>query len=336
MATNKHDETYHGLLKDVLENGELVTTRAVLPSTGRPVGAYTVFGRQVRYNLRNGFPLLTTKKVSFKLIASELLWFLSGSSMVQDLQKENNHIWDEWATKEQCAKFGREEGDLGAIYGPLWRRWEGISRQNPPAWEFLFDANGKRVSAMPPRAPYMNPDNPQLEREWNGLWSMGLSVAKIDQIANVIESIKKNPTGRRHIVSGWNPATCDKVALPPCHSLFQFNVSHGGTRLNCQLYQRSGDIFLGIPYNIASYALLTHMIAQVCGLEVGEFIHSVGDLHLYENHVEQAKEQLTRESFTPSFLALDPKIKNINDFKMEHIQLTHYKSQPAIKGEVAV
>lgn len=290
---NKADSTYHELLKDVIENGELVTTRAVLPSTGRPVGAYTVFGRQVRYNLREGFPLLTTKKVSFKLVAAELLWFLSGSSKVQDLHKHGVvRIWDEWATKEQCAKFGREEGDLGPIYGPLWRRWDtGMSQSENPQ-NFDFKSGSLRLVTDPTKEKLetLKKSNEFMKSPWT-----------IDQIANVIQSIKKNPNGRRHIVTGWNPATCDNVSLPPCHTLFQFNVSHGGTRLNCQLYQRSGDIFLGIPFNVASYALLTHMIAQVCGLEVGEFIHSFGDLHLYENHLEQAKEQLTRTSFRQPF-----------------------------------
>jgi thymidylate synthase len=321
---------YQEMLRHILENGEYI-------GNGRTKeGYYSVFGYQNRYNLRDGFPLVTTKKVPFRLIASELLWFLSGSSNVKDLQAQNNHIWDEWATKEQCAKFGREEGDLGPVYGPLWRKWEAVSRCTPPAWEPLFNAKGEQVSAMPPRAPYMNPDNPQLEREWNTLWSMGLSVTKIDQIARVIERIKTNPSCRRLIVSGWNPATCDKVALPPCHTLFQFRVSHGGTRLNCQLYQRSADAFLGVPFNIASYALLTHMVAQVTGLEVGEFIHTFGDLHVYENHVDQVKLQLSRPPMTLPTLWLNPEVKKIDDFKMEDIRLDGYEAHPAIKGDVAV
>lgn len=318
MTTNKHDETYHGLLKDVLENGELVTTRAVLPSTGRPVGAYTVFGRQVRYNLRDGFPLLTTKKVPFRLVAAELLWFLSGSSMVQDLHKHGEiRIWDAWAAKEHTSKFGRQEGDLGPIYGPLWRKWPNLVECTTE--EF-------RCAAQQAYMVHIDDflDAEQYENE------------PIDQIANVIDSIKKNPNSRRHIVTGWNPATCDKVSLPPCHTLFQFNVSHSGTRLNCQLYQRSGDLFLGIPFNVASYALLTHMIAQVCDLEVGEFIHSFGDLHIYENHVDQVREQLSRTSFRAPMLAIDPGIKKIDEFKLEHLQVAHYQSHPTIKAEVAV
>jgi thymidylate synthase len=320
---NNADNTYHNLLKDVISNGELVTTRAVLPSTGRPVRAYTVFGRQARYNLREGFPILTTKKISFKLVTSELLWFLSGSSKVQDLYKYGPvHIWDEWATKEECARFGREEGDLGPIYGPLWRKWQAPNIT-------------KKVSKTESQPFFKITYDSQLKNEFNDSFSE-ISIVEIDQIARVIESIKKNPYSRRHIVTGWNPATCDNVSLPPCHTLFQFNVSHGGTRLNCHLYQRSGDIFLGVPFNIASYALLTHMIAQVCELEVGEFIHSFGDLHLYENHLDQAKEQLSRSSFKQPFLMLDQSIKDIDKFELKHVQLINYQSHPAIKAEVAV
>ena len=309
MTTNPHDTEYLKLLEDVLENGELQTTRAVLQSTGRPVKAYTVFGRQSRYDLRKGFPLLTTKKVSFRLVASELLWFLSGSSNVKDLQAQNNHIWDEWATKEQCAKFGRQEGDLGPVYGPLWRKWD------------------DSTSAKAVEISYGHND-----------FGAEVRMETIDQIQRLIQQIKTNPSSRRLIVSGWNPATCDKVALPPCHTMFQFKVTHNNTRLSCQLYQRSGDVFLGVPFNVASYALLTHMVAQATGLEVGEFIHTFGDLHLYENHVDQAREQLSRaaSAFSPPTLVLDPTIKNIDDFKFEHLQLQNYQSHPAIKGEVAV
>lgn len=292
---------YHEMLRHILENGEYI-------GNGRTKeGYYSVFGYQNRYNLREGFPLLTTKRVPFRLIASELLWFLSGSSNVKDLQAQNNHIWDEWATKEQCAKFGRNEGDLGPVYGPLWRRW--------------VDETSAKVVHM----SYGHND-----------YSNEVQMKTIDQIARVIERIKTNPSCRRLIVTGWNPATCDKVSLPPCHTLFQFRVSHGGTRLNCQLYQRSADAFLGVPFNIASYALLTHMIAQVTGLEVGEFIHTFGDLHIYENHMDQVKLQLYRVPMTLPTLWLNPEIKNIDDFKLEDIRLDGYESYPAIKGDVAV
>lgn len=284
---------YQDLLQHVLDNGELI-------SNGRTKEGYlSVFGYQNRYNLRDGFPAITTKKLFFRGVAVEMIWFLSGDTNVKFLQDNNVHIWDEWATAEQTAKFGREAGDLGPVYGELWRKWEGI------------------------------------EHGETG-FGMTTHTKSIDQIARVIERIKTNPSCRRLIVSGWNPAVCDKVALPPCHTLFQFRVSHGGTRLNCQLYQRSADAFLGVPFNIASYALLTHMVAQVTGLEVGEFVHSFGDLHIYENHIEQVKEQLTREPKPLAKLWLNPDVKTIDGFKAEDIRLEGYESHPAIKGAVAV
>jgi thymidylate synthase len=302
---------YQEMLRHILENGEYI-------GNGRTKeGYYSVFGYQNRYNLRDGFPLVTTKKVPFRLIASELLWFLSGSSNVKDLQAQNNHIWDEWATKEQCAKFGREEGDLGPVYGPLWRRWPN-----------LVECTSEEFRSAAQQAYMVHIDDFLDAEQYEN--------QPIDQIARVIERIKTNPSCRRLIVSGWNPATCDKVALPPCHTLFQFRVSHGGTRLNCQLYQRSADAFLGVPFNIASYALLTHMVAQVTGLEVGEFIHTFGDLHVYENHMDQVKLQLSRPPMTLPTLWLNPEVKKIDDFKMEDIRLDGYEAHPAIKGDVAV
>lgn len=302
---------YQEMLRHILENGEYI-------GNGRTKeGYYSVFGYQNRYNLRDGFPMVTTKRVPFRLIASELLWFLSGSSNVKDLQAQNNHIWDEWATKEQCAKFGREEGDLGPIYGPLWRRWPN-----------LVECTSEEFRSAARQAYMVHIDDFLGAEQYEN--------QPIDQIARVIERIKTNPSCRRLIVSGWNPATCDQVSLPPCHTLFQFRVSHGGTRLNCQLYQRSADAFLGVPFNIASYALLTHMIAQVTGLEVGEFIHSFGDLHVYETHLEQVKEQLKRDPLPLPQLWLDPSIKNIDDFRLEHVKLNDYQSHPAIKAPVAV
>jgi len=324
------DEVYKQLGRDILANGTKKSDR-----TG--TGTTSVFGRQVRFDLTEGFPILTTKKIHWKSVVGELLWFLKGDTNVKFLQDNGIRIWNEWATKEQCAKFGRPEGELGPVYGALWRRWEGVSRFDPPKPEPLFYADGSSAGVSwvsTNRFPYMNPDNPSLEREENTLHDLGIAVHKIDQIANLIAQIKSNPDSRRLIVTGWNPATCDKVALPPCHSLFQFIVTDG--KLSCQLYQRSCDFLLGGPFNIASYALLTHMIAQVCDLQVGEFIHTFGDLHIYSNHHEQLEEQFSREPFPMATLKLNPAIKNINSFTFEDIQLENYQCHPAIKARVAI
>jgi thymidylate synthase len=261
---------YLDLLADVMKNG-----------TDRPdrtgTGTRSVFGRQLRFDLSRGFPLLTTKKVHLKSVIYELLWFLRGDTNVRWLQERGVRIWDEWAD---------ENGDLGPVYGSQWRSWP--------------DGHG----------------------------------GTIDQIANVVRSIRTNPASRRHIVSAWNPAEVDDMALPPCHCLFQFYAADG--KLSCQLYQRSADIFLGVPFNIASYALLTHMVAQVTGLQAGEFVHSFGDLHLYANHVEQANEQLRREPRTPPRLTLNPDRTSIFEFEYEDVLITGYDPHPAIRAKVAV
>lgn len=257
--------------------------------------SFKIFGHQMRFDLSKGFPLLTTKKVHMRSIVAELLWFLSGSTNNNDLLERGCTIWNEWATAEQCAKFGREPGNLGPIYGHQWRNFGEINHNTKVG---------------------------RIERKG------------FDQISWVLNEIKTNPNSRRLIVSGWNPQEVDKVALPPCHTLFQFFVKHG--KLSCQLYQRSADVFLGVPFNIASYALLTHMVAQVCDLEVGEFVWTGGDVHLYENHLEQAKEQLSRAPFSAPTLRLNPEIKNIFDFTAEDIEVLNYESHPAIKAEVAV
>jgi thymidylate synthase len=304
---------YKELLQHVLDNGELIENR-----TG--VKTLSVFGYQNRYNLRDGFPLVTTKKMFTKGIIHELLWFLRGDTNVKYLQDNNVHIWDDWATKEQCAKFGRPEGELGPVYGKQWRFY-GTSENLNPISHNSIEEYQKRC---------------ELHWTWRKGYSQNPTIMGIDQIQRVIDRIKSNPECRRLIVSSWNPEECDKVALPPCHTMFQFKVTHGGTRLSCQLYQRSGDAFLGVPFNIASYALLTHMIAHVCGLEVGDFVHTFGDLHLYENHLEQVKLQLSREPMSLSKLWLNPEIKNIDEFKFEDIRVENYQSHPAIKGAVAI
>ena len=261
---------YLDMLRHIREDGVIKTDR-----TG--VGTKSVFGCQCRYDLSEGFPLLTTKKVHLKSIIYELLWFISGDTNVRYLQEHGVSIWDEWAD---------ENGDLGPVYGHQWRSW--------PA-----------------------PDG-----------------RSIDQLASVIETIRHNPDSRRMLVCAWNPGEVDKMALPPCHCLFQFYVAEG--KLSCQLYQRSADTFLGVPFNIASYALLTMMIAQDCGLEPGEFIHTTGDTHLYLNHLEQADLQLSREPRPLPHMHLNPDVKSVFDFKYEDFTLTDYDPWPAIKAPVAV
>ena len=261
---------YHQLLTHVLEHGVRKDDR-----TG--TGTLSVFGYQSRYDLGEGFPLVTTKKVHLKSIVHELLWFLKGETNIAYLKSNGVSIWDEWAD---------ENGDLGPVYGSQWRSW--------PA-----------------------PDGRQ-----------------IDQIANVVDMIKRNPDSRRLIVSAWNPAEVDKMALPPCHCLFQFYVANG--KLSCQLYQRSGDVFLGVPFNIASYALLTMMVAQVTGLKPGDFVHSLGDAHLYSNHLEQAKLQLTRPTRPLPAMKINPDVKDIFSFRFEDFVLENDDPHPHIKAEVAV
>ena len=261
MSKKKIVSPYLELLQHIVDNGVKREDR-----TG--TGTIGVFGYQMRFDLEEGFPLLTTKKLHTKSIFHELLWFLSGSTNVKPLQGAGVRIWNEWATKEQTARFGRREGDLGPVYGHQWRNY-GATQWSDGS----YDKDG------------------------------------VDQIAQVVEAIKNNPYSRRHIVTGWNPAEATQVALPPCHTLFQFYVSEG--RLSCQLYQRSADVFLGVPFNIASYAALLSMVAQVCDLKPGEFVHTFGDVHLYLNHQEQAALQLSREPRPWPTLKLNPNVKSI-------------------------
>jgi thymidylate synthase len=261
---------YLDLLDHVLKNGAEKPDR-----TG--TGTISVFGYQMRFDLQQGFPAMTTKKLHLRSIIHELLWFLKGETNLAYLHANNVTIWDEWAD---------EKGDLGHIYGYQWRSWPG------PDGQF------------------------------------------IDQITKVVHSIRQNPDSRRHIVSAWNVGDLDKMALPPCHVLFQFYVAGG--KLSCQLYQRSCDIFLGVPFNIASYALLTMMMAQVTGLKPGDFVHTLGDAHIYLNHLDQVRLQLTREPFPLPQMIINPERNNIFDFVYEDFQLTNYKSHPHIKGEISV
>jgi len=261
---------YLQLMEHVLNHGTKKIDR-----TG--VGTISIFGAQMRFNLEEGFPLLTTKKLHLRSIIHELLWFLKGETNIKYLKENNVKIWDEWADKN---------GNLGPVYGHQWRSWE---------------AN-------------------------NGI--------KIDQIKNLISNIKKSPDSRRLIVSAWNVGDLSKMALPPCHSFFQFYVANG--KLSCQLYQRSADVFLGLPFNIASYSLLCMMIAQVCNLKVGDFVHSLGDTHLYLNHIEQAKTQLKRIPKKLPLMKINSKIKNIDEFKFDDFNLINYNPDPHIKASVAI
>lgn len=261
---------YQTLLRHILEKGEKRNDR-----TG--TGTIGIFGYQMRFDLSEGFPLLTTKRIHWKSVVYELLWFLRGESNIAYLKQNGVSIWDEWAD---------EKGELGRIYGVQWRSWRGSNGQT------------------------------------------------IDQIADVISQIKKKPESRRLLVSAWNVAEISDMALPPCHALFQFYVS--GNKLSCQLYQRSGDVFLGVPFNIASYSLLTHMIAHECGLEAGEFVHTLGDAHVYLNHTEQANLLLSREPRNLPQISLNPDKKSVFDFDFEDIQLLNYQPMPAIKAPISV
>ena len=263
-------QQYLDLLKHIMDNGILKSDR-----TG--TGTRSCFGHQLRFDLQEGFPLVTTKRLHLKSIIHELLWFLKGETNIHYLKEHGVSIWDEWAD---------ENGELGPVYGKQWRRWEG--------------ADGKVY----------------------------------DQVKALIDQLKRNPDSRRMIISAWNVAELDQMALMPCHCLFQFYVAEG--KLSCQLYQRSADVFLGVPFNIASYALLTMMIAQVCDLQPGDFVHSFGDVHLYNNHVEQAKLQLSRNPFPLPTMHLNPSIKDIFGFSFDDFRLENYQFHPAIKAPVAV
>lgn len=263
-------QTYHRLLRHILDEGATKGDR-----TG--TGTLSVFGYQMRFDLADGFPLVTTKKLHVKSIIHELLWFLKGDTNIRYLKENGVSIWDEWADAE---------GELGPVYGKQWRSWQG--------------ADGRTV----------------------------------DQITELIAEIRRSPDSRRLIVSAWNVAELPRMALMPCHTLFQFYVAEG--RLSCQLYQRSADVFLGVPFNIASYALLTMMVAQVCGLQPGEFIHTLGDAHLYSNHIEQARLQLTREPYPLPRMRINPEVTDIFEFRYEDFTLEDYQCHPAIKAPVAV
>jgi len=264
-------------MRQYLELCDRVINEGVQKGDRTGTGTISVFGHQMRFNLQDGFPMVTTKKLHLKSIIHELIWFLKGSTNVKYLQDNGVRIWNEWA---------KEDGELGPIYGYQWRSWPTANK------------------------------------------------TYIDQIKQVIDSIKSNPDSRRHIVSAWNVGQLEDMQLPPCHILFQFYVADG--KLSCQLYQRSADLFLGVPFNIASYALLTMMVAQATGLELGEFVHTLGDVHIYNNHIDQVKLQLSREPMELPTMTLNPEVKNIDDFTFDDFTLNDYQSHPHIKGAISV
>ncbi len=286
MYAGRAVRQYLDTLRHVLEHGKPRDDR-----TG--TGTLGVFGHQLRFDLREGFPLLTTKKLHVRSIVHELLWFLRGETRVDSLRAAGVTIWDEWATPEQTARFGREAGDLGPVYGHQWRNFGATRREDG-------------------------------------------SYAKdgVDQLARLLRELRERPSSRRHLVTGWNPREADEVALPPCHTLFQFHVQDG--ELSCQLYQRSADLFLGVPFNVASYALLTHMVARATGLRAAEFIHTFGDLHLYQNHLDQARLQLTRAPRPLPALRLAEGARDLFAFRYEDVTIEGYDPHPAIKAEVSV
>jgi thymidylate synthase len=298
---------YHDLLQDILDNGEIKDDR-----TG--VGTISVFGRQLRFDLNEGFPAITTKKLAWKACKGELLWFLEGSSDERRLAEithgtrdsEKKTIWTGNAQAPYWKDRAEFDGDLGSVYGVQWRSWQSRIPSNEP--DFDDDYGRHWISPMP---------------------------TIIDQVAKLVDGLKNDPNSRRHILSAWNVGELELMALPPCHVMSQYYVSKDN-KLSCHMYQRSVDVFLGLPFNIASYALLTHMLAQVSNLDVGELIISTGDTHVYQNHIEQVKEQLSRKSYPSPTLWLNPEIADIDNFTMEDIKLVGYESHPALSAPMAV
>ncbi len=311
---------YLDLLRDVLDNGVRKEDR-----TG--TGTISVFGRQLRYNLQDGFPLMTTKRVSFRLVASELLWFLRGDSNIRYLLQHNNYIWNEWAFKKWVESPEYSGPDM-TDFGLRSQRDEAFRQQ----YEKQMDVFIQRILQEDEFAAQYGELGHIYGKQWRA-WRTQTGET-IDQLKDVIAMIQHTPDSRRLIVSAWNPEDVPTMALPPCHTLFQFYVSEG--KLSCQLYQRSADIFLGVPFNIASYALLTHLIARECGLEAGEFVHTLGDAHIYTNHLAQIQEQLKREERTLPTLKLNPDIRSVFDYELEDLKLEGYDPHPSIKAPIAV
>lgn len=302
-------KTYHQLLQHILDNGTERNDR-----TG--VGTLSVFGHQIRFNLEEGFPAVTTKKLAWKAVVGELLWFLEGSGDERRLAEITHGtregvttIWTPNAKAPYWVDKAEYEGDLGRVYGVQWRHWRKLKQRGEGSFTDSFGNSYRRINTV--------------------------QVIEVDQVANLIDGLKRDPYGRRHILNAWNPGEIADMALPPCHILSQYWVSNSG-KLSCHMYQRSADAFLGVPFNYASYALLTHMIAHVCGYGVGDLVVSTGDTHIYLDHIEQVKQQLEREPYPLPKLWLNPEVKNIDSFTMDDIKLIDYQHHPALKATMAV
>ncbi|AHD07354.1 thymidylate synthase [Paenibacillus larvae] len=317
---SKNEQAYLELCRHVLEHGEIKEDR-----TG--TGTVSLFGYQMRFNLQEGFPLLTTKRIPFRLIVSELLWFIKGDTNIRYLLEHNNHIWDEWAFKHYVESSSYQGPDM-TDFGLRSQRDEAFLIQ----YEEQMNKFTERILKDPQFALEFGDLGNVYGKQWRA-WKTS-NGQTIDQLRDIINTIKINPDSRRLIVSAWNPEDIPSMVLPPCHTLFQFYVTRG--RLSCQLYQRSADIFLGVPFNIASYALLTHLIAHECGIEAGEFIHTLGDAHVYSNHVDQVKLQLSREPKQLPSLYINPEVSSVFDAVVGDIRLEGYDPHPSIKAPVAV
>lgn len=315
---NSFDQAYHDLCRRVLETGKNKDDRT-------NTGTLSVFGHQMRFDLSKGFPLLTTKKVSFKLIATELIWFMRGDTNIKYLLEYNNNIWNEWAFLKWIESDDYNGPDM-TNFGHRALVDENFNEAYKKQLKIFKD---KILNDTDFSKKYGDLGN-VYGKQWRNFETKNGST---DQLMEVIEGIKNNPTSRRHIISAWNPGEIDTMALPPCHTMFQFYVQDN--KLSCQLYQRSADIFLGVPFNIASYSLLTHIIAKECNLEVGEFVHTFGDAHIYSNHIDAVNEQLSRDSFEPPTLKINTD-KSIFDIEYEDLEIINYQAHPAIKAPIAV